>query len=110
MYLAEKGYAVTGVDMSEVGINKMNAEAARRRLEITGVVADLSTFDMSTPVTAYPFSARYMALRPSPSARHSTFFPAAPSFCASASICSLRKSFGVVPYAHPSSAYLPART
>ena len=49
MYLAEKGYAVTGVDMSEVGINKMNAEAARRRLEITGVVADLSTFDMSTP-------------------------------------------------------------
>ena len=27
------GYAVTGVDMSEVGINKMNAEAARRRLK-----------------------------------------------------------------------------
>jgi tellurite methyltransferase len=43
--LAKLGYDVTGVDISEVGINQMLLKAEKLHLQITGVVADIFTFN-----------------------------------------------------------------
>jgi len=48
-YLAEKGFAVTAVDFSEIGIAKLKKEADSRKLVISAQVADLTDYDMTTP-------------------------------------------------------------
>ena len=50
LMLARHGYAVTGVDNSQVGIDQMVARGAAQNLTINGVVADLFTFK---PPAAY---------------------------------------------------------
>ena len=44
VYLAARGYDVTGVDASRVGLEKAQRLAAERSLKITTVVADLAQF------------------------------------------------------------------
>jgi SAM-dependent methyltransferase len=46
VYLAENGYAVTGVDISEVAIEKCRHLAEERGVEVRTVVADLAEYDM----------------------------------------------------------------
>ncbi|RSD26081.1 class I SAM-dependent methyltransferase [Mesobacillus subterraneus] len=41
-YLAENGYAVTGLDISEVAVNFVNKEAGRRSMQVKAYSADLS--------------------------------------------------------------------
>lgn len=43
--LARLGYAVTGVDHSQVGIEQMNQIGAAEKLNLTGLVGDLYAFD-----------------------------------------------------------------
>lgn len=46
VFLATKGFHVTGVDGSRVGLEKARALAARKGTEIETVVADLRTYDL----------------------------------------------------------------
>jgi SAM-dependent methyltransferase len=46
VYLAERGFAVTGVDASAVGLSKARALAEERGVAITTVVDDLSHHDL----------------------------------------------------------------
>ena len=46
VYLAENGYDVTGVDISEVGIEKCDRLAEERGVEVNSIVADLTDYDM----------------------------------------------------------------
>jgi tellurite methyltransferase len=43
--LARMGYSVTGIDNSKVGIDQMNRVAHEENLNLTGLVADIFTFD-----------------------------------------------------------------
>ena len=43
--LARLGYAVTGVDISKVGIDQMNKVAEAERLDLRGIVADIFEFE-----------------------------------------------------------------
>lgn len=45
VYLAEKGYSVTAVDISPVGLKKAEQLARDRNVQITTIVSDLSTFN-----------------------------------------------------------------
>jgi SAM-dependent methyltransferase len=49
LYLAELGWNVTAVDVSDVAINRLCAESASRALNVTAVVADL---EAGFPLTA----------------------------------------------------------
>jgi len=46
VFLAERGHAVTAVDLSEVGLANAAALAAERGVEITTVLADLADYDL----------------------------------------------------------------
>lgn len=46
VFLAGRGFAVTGVDASSVGLEKAQKLAAERGIEIATVVADLESFDI----------------------------------------------------------------
>ncbi len=46
VYLARRGFRVTAIDFSEVGLAKARALAARHQVEITTVVVDLADFDL----------------------------------------------------------------
>jgi SAM-dependent methyltransferase len=46
LYLAEKGYQVTAVDFSAVGMQKAQLRAQQRGLTLQTIVEDLTTFDM----------------------------------------------------------------
>lgn len=46
VFLATKGFQVTGVDISEVGLKKAQALAAERGVTIKTIVADLETYDI----------------------------------------------------------------
>ena len=48
VYLAENGFDVTGVDLSEVGIEKCARLAEERGVEVNSIVADLTDYDMGT--------------------------------------------------------------
>ena len=48
VYLAQQGYAVTGVDGSSVGLEKAQRLASERGVSITTVVSDLAAYDMGT--------------------------------------------------------------
>jgi len=43
--LAEKGWDVTGVDISEAGVAKAMQVARERKLKVAGVIQDIDTFD-----------------------------------------------------------------
>jgi SAM-dependent methyltransferase len=43
--LAEKGWSVTGIDISEVGVSKAMQAARDRGLKITGIIEDADKFD-----------------------------------------------------------------
>jgi SAM-dependent methyltransferase len=43
--MAEKGWSVTGVDISEVGVSKAMQAATDRGLKITGIIEDIEKFD-----------------------------------------------------------------
>jgi SAM-dependent methyltransferase len=43
--LAEKGWSVTGIDISEVGVSKAMQAASDRGLKITGIIEDVEKFD-----------------------------------------------------------------
>lgn len=45
LYLAERGYQVTGVDISPVAVERCRQEAAGRGLAIDAICADLATWD-----------------------------------------------------------------
>ena len=45
VFLAEKGYSVTAVDISPVGLKKAEQLARKRGVKITTVVSDLANFD-----------------------------------------------------------------
>ena len=45
LILAKLGYDVTGVDSSKVGINQMLQKAKKLNLKVTGIVADIFTFN-----------------------------------------------------------------
>jgi len=49
-FLAQGGWAVTAVDISEVGLSKARNLAAERGLQITTVVADLAEFEIEQGV------------------------------------------------------------
>lgn len=44
LFLAKKGYRVTAVDFSEVGMNKLKTHALEQNLEIETIVQDLNDF------------------------------------------------------------------
>ena len=46
VYLAENGFDVTGVDISEVGIEKCERLAEERGVVVNSIVADLTDYDM----------------------------------------------------------------
>ena len=46
VYLAQNGFDVTGVDISDVAIEKCNKLAAERNTTVNAVVADLTDYDM----------------------------------------------------------------
>lgn len=46
VYLAKRGFRVTAVDFSEVGLAKAEALAARNNVKLTTVLADIADFDM----------------------------------------------------------------
>jgi len=46
VYLAENGLVVTGVDISEVGIEKCERLAEERGVEVNSIVADLTDYDL----------------------------------------------------------------
>ena len=46
VYLAQNGFDVTGVDISEVAIEKCNRLAEERNAAVNAVVADLTNYDM----------------------------------------------------------------
>ena len=46
VYLAENGFDVTGVDISEVGIRKCERLAKERGVAVNSIVADLTDYDM----------------------------------------------------------------
>ena len=46
VYLAQNGFDVTGVDISEVAIEKCNRLAKERNTTVNAVVADLTDYDM----------------------------------------------------------------
>ena len=48
VYLAENGFDVTGVDISEVGIEKCERLAEERGVLVNSIVADLADYDMGT--------------------------------------------------------------
>lgn len=45
LHLAEQGWRVTGVDISDEGIRLARAEATKRKLDIEAIEADLATWD-----------------------------------------------------------------
>jgi len=47
LYLASLGYTVTGVDISDVGINQMLEEAKVKNIKVKGLVDDVYTFEVS---------------------------------------------------------------
>jgi len=48
LYLARQGWDVTGVDISDAGIEIVRKQAERSKLKFTGVVADFSSYDLGT--------------------------------------------------------------
>lgn len=46
LYLAEKGYQVTAMDISEVAIHYLNHEAKQRQFNIVGAVVDFDKFQL----------------------------------------------------------------
>lgn len=46
LYLAEKGWTATGIDISEVAAEQARAAAAARKLHVNAVVSDLDEFDL----------------------------------------------------------------
>lgn len=48
LYLAENGWTVTGVDLSEVAIDQAKKNASQRGLTFEAVVGDLDTYDFGT--------------------------------------------------------------
>ncbi len=46
LYLAERGYRVTGVDISEVGVARAEALARENNLTLNTVVADLDSYEI----------------------------------------------------------------
>lgn len=47
LFLAEQGYNVTAIDASEVGIKQMLEYASLKNLNVTGVVADFYTYEVT---------------------------------------------------------------
>jgi 2-polyprenyl-3-methyl-5-hydroxy-6-metoxy-1,4-benzoquinol methylase len=47
LFMAELGYAVTGIDASQLGISQMMAAAKARNLTLNGIVADFYDYDFS---------------------------------------------------------------
>ncbi|MCK8484971.1 class I SAM-dependent methyltransferase [Aliiroseovarius sp. S2029] len=45
LFIARQGHSVVGVDRSPHGIRDLEATAKREKLAITGVIADLATYD-----------------------------------------------------------------
>jgi 2-polyprenyl-3-methyl-5-hydroxy-6-metoxy-1,4-benzoquinol methylase len=50
IWLAERGWLVTAVDFSEVGLTKANRLADDRGVEIETIVADVTTWEPASPV------------------------------------------------------------
>lgn len=48
VFLAERGFVVTGVDGSKVGLEKAQKLAAQHRVKLETIVADLREFDLGT--------------------------------------------------------------
>ena len=48
VFLAEKGFDVTGVDLSDVGVEQAKASASARNVKLTAVVSDIDKFDFGT--------------------------------------------------------------
>jgi SAM-dependent methyltransferase len=46
LYLAKRGWSVTGVDQSRVGLEKFERMAAEARVEVTTVTANLADFEL----------------------------------------------------------------
>lgn len=46
LFLAQNGFAVTGIDISEEGIKKFTQEAQKRGLHVHGIVADITTAEL----------------------------------------------------------------
>lgn len=47
LFLGGIGYRVVGVDISDVGIEQLNKAAKQEELQVEGVVADISSFDIT---------------------------------------------------------------
>ena len=45
VFIARLGHSVVGIDLSPNGIRDLNAAAAREGLDITGIAADVTTYD-----------------------------------------------------------------
>lgn len=48
LYLASQGWKVTGIDFAEEGVKIARAEAEKRKLVMTSVLADIDTWDFGT--------------------------------------------------------------
>ena len=46
LYLARQGFTVTGVDISQVGLDQLSAVARAEHLDITVILADIHSWDM----------------------------------------------------------------
>ncbi len=53
LYLAEKGFAVTAIDLSEAGIAKLQRTAHERGLHVVTEVADAATYTIKTDYDAF---------------------------------------------------------
>jgi tellurite methyltransferase len=50
LYLARKGFRVTGIDLSPIGVEKAKRRATRLRVPIRAAIADLRTYRITLPV------------------------------------------------------------
>jgi SAM-dependent methyltransferase len=67
LWLAERGWGVTGVDFSAVGVAKADRVARRRGLQVDWVVADLRSFH--PPASTYDLVVQFFVHFPSPERR-----------------------------------------
>lgn len=47
LFLGSIGYQVTGIDISDVGIQQLNKAAQREGLQVKGIVADIHSFSIT---------------------------------------------------------------